>query len=523
MPRYPLHDIGKFGLISDIKGHELPPEALYDGRNIRMQDNYVTNFQSYREVGGTKLHSTKKLFYVPFAGEKYWLYANETDVGVWKTSANTHHALTRASGDYTMTSNDQWNGFWLNGVWIMNNGVDKPQFWADGNVATKLADLTNWPATWKAKVLRGYKNFALAMDITKSSTRYKSLISWSHPADPGAVPSSWDITDPTKLTGDISLAQTSGQIVDACTLREANIIYKTDAIIMQQYVGGNDIFAWREISNITGAMGQQCAVEFQPGQHLVLTSDGDVVLMNGQTLVSVASRRILYAIRSEVSLNVANKSFLVAYPERKEVWVCFVNSYGIGEEPYVSSAFVWNWESGAWGRSPTLFAFDAASGVLEEDPTSPTDSERLKGTILAANVDGETWYQHDVSSYAGGVADASYFTTQALSFGGQKQDGSPAVDFNQHKVLTEIWPNVEISGAEVLVSIKAADEAEYLTLSTNYQDFVWVPSESPKIDCCIDGKYFQIEFFFYPAGELVEYFYKLFGFRFEFNLSGEYP
>src|SRR5574343_261163 len=198
MPRYPLHDIGKFGLISDIKGHELPPEALYDGRNIRMQDNYVTNFQSYREVGGTKLHSTKKLFYVPFAGEKYWLYANETDVGVWKTSANTHHALTRASGDYTMTSNDQWNGFWLNGVWIMNNGVDKPQFWADGNVATKLADLTNWPATWKAKVLRGYKNFALAMDITKSSTRYKSLISWSHPADPGAVPSSWDITDPTK-------------------------------------------------------------------------------------------------------------------------------------------------------------------------------------------------------------------------------------------------------------------------------------------------------------------------------------
>ena len=39
------------------------------------------------------------------------------------------------------------------------------------------------------------QNYLIALDLTKSGTRYPHMVKWSAAADPGTVPASWDETD----------------------------------------------------------------------------------------------------------------------------------------------------------------------------------------------------------------------------------------------------------------------------------------------------------------------------------------
>jgi hypothetical protein len=525
MARLHFHDMGKIGLVQDLPGYELPPEALWVGYNLRLKDNYITNFGPTRPLAGTLNHEAAQIFYVPFGEKKYWAYCGLSDVSVWDPDVDAHYNISKfatAGTSYTGTVEDQWNACWLNGVWVLNNGVDVPQYWSNGSTSTRLQNLPAWPSGYTAKVIRPFKNFLLALDVTKSGVSYPSLVLWSHPADPGSPPSSWNVADTTKLAGELQLAQTEGEIIDSLVLRESNVIYKRDSIILQQYVGGNDIFAWREVSNTVGIMGQNCTVEFEPGLHALLTSDGDVQVFNGQSLKSVATGRVLNTLKGSLSGNIAHRSYLVAYPEYKEVWVHLVDEDG-GGYPYTYAAYVWNWERNTWGQTGTLGTRDSAAGVLSYD-YGGENNQRLNYTIMALDSDGLGLTQLDLFvDFDTSTGDFTTVTWEALSFDGRAQYGSPRVDYNQHKVLTEIWPNVEGDSTVLEVTVTAADTAGGLFGSTNFQTFTFNVGTDTKIDCLLDGKYFQFSWTFYSLEAAMAPAFNFYGFSLEVNVAGEYP
>ena len=64
--------------------------------------------------------------------------------------ATKWYNITRTSGAYSATADENWTSTIIGGVLVMTNNVDKPQFWelTDGIPLsnTKMQDLTNWPS-----------------------------------------------------------------------------------------------------------------------------------------------------------------------------------------------------------------------------------------------------------------------------------------------------------------------------------------------------------------------------------------
>lgn len=521
MPLVHYHDLGKIGEITDIPGHELPPDALWVTYNLRTSNKYLEGLGSELAQGDTLSAVSQQIAFVEYPTKEYWAVFNPTDISIWDPEVDNHYNISKLATpgtSYTGTWEDRWNSCWLNGIWIANNGVDTPQYWSNGDTATRLQNIPAWPTGWQAKVVRSYKNFLIAMNITKSGTNYPALISWSHPADPGSPPSSWDITDPTKLAGDKQLSSTEGAVVEGLALREAFVLYKKDAIVLMQYVGGNDIFSFRDISDATGILGQNCVVEFKPGYHLFLSSDGDVMVNNGQTIESVATGRVLDSIR----LSIADEyPSLVVRREKKEVWILLTEQGDDGSSVRIYSWQIWNWETGAWTTSGQLASYrDIRSGSMAYGASA---SQMINEVVMGLSSDGQQLYQIDTPyGMPGAVGDYAYMFSGFLSFDRKvDQAGQPRVDYNRHKVLTEIWPNMSATGCTVDLYVYASRRKEDIYgAENNYQVFTFDPSTDSKIDCLIEGKYFRFEWIFFPSGD--EQFFQFYGFSLNYEEGGVY-
>jgi hypothetical protein len=72
-------------------------------------------------------------------------------------------------------------------------------------------------------------------------------------------------------------------------LRDSLMIYKEFNTWIAEYVGGQDIFSFRQVFSQIGMLTENCAITFGSNQ-LVLT-DNDLVLHDGNSAQSIADKR----------------------------------------------------------------------------------------------------------------------------------------------------------------------------------------------------------------------------------------
>jgi len=252
-------------------------------------------------------------------------------------------------------------------VLVINNGVDVPQSLNPIDSGTDLVDLPNWPASTLAQVVRPFKNYLVALDITKSGTRFRQMVKWSHNADPGTVPTSWDETDPTIEAGEYSLAETDGAVLDCLPLRDLNIIYKEDSVWGMQLIGGTFVFRFFLIFSAAGALSQQCVAAFE-GNHVFLSNDMDVFVHDGQNVRSIADDRWRNWLRDNIDSENFPRCFLAVNHFTKEIWVCLPEE---GQD-FATKAIVWNWRRDTWAPRQLPGNTAAESGVIVSSAYIPT-------------------------------------------------------------------------------------------------------------------------------------------------------
>ena len=329
----PVKDLGTAGFIADQAGYELPPAAFTLVRNVRMYRGWAERIGGHAQVFSStavvpyyvQAHSSATINYIVHAG----LAAVYVDDGTTRTDI-TGTVPTGAIAD-------RWTGGTFGGLLILNNSVDSPMYW-DNNTANNLATLTGWTAGHKAKALRPFKNFILALNYTKAGVNYPHGVKWSDSADPGSLPASWDHTDPTNDAGESpALAETPDVIVDGLPLGDMFVVYKERSMYGMQLIGGNDIFRFFRLPGDSGMLARGCAAATPMG-HVVLTQ-GDVVLHNGQgprSIIDSRARRWLFSLLDPDNYA---RSFVVAHPQKQEVWVCFPST----GQSVCNKALVWNW------------------------------------------------------------------------------------------------------------------------------------------------------------------------------------
>ena len=360
-----IANIGKFGIIKDAQPQELPENAWSDGANVRFRNGSLERMKGEQKVFDTP--SVTPYWLQPYyqGGKRYWVHAGLASA--FADDGTTRTTITPAAAP-TGGIDDRWTGGVLNGVLVMNNGVDNPYFWGGTGI---LAPLTGWPASTTAKSIRPFKNVLVALNVTKTGTNYPHMVKWSDAAVPGAIPGSWDQNDKTKLAGEIDIAEDPSLMVDQLVLGDSNIIYKENSMYAMRATGGMDVFSFQRLPGAVGALARGC-IAATPSGHVVLTH-GDVVIHSGQGPKSIISGRMRRWLFQNIDSDYRNRAFLAANPPAKEVWVCFPE---LGAD-ICTKAAVWNWDEDTWSIRNLNSVTYGAVGQLSASATSTWETQNI--------------------------------------------------------------------------------------------------------------------------------------------------
>ena len=469
MAYVPVLEAGKLGIIStgDRAPHELPLNAWTAGENVRFRDGFVEKFLGHTEPFGTPTIAPYWLLPARNGTTRLWLYAGLSKV--YTTDGTTHYNITRqdtspADVNYSATVVRNWTGGALGLIPVLNNGIDVPQFWQPSAPTTRLANLTNWPASTTCSALRVFRRYLVALDITKSSVNYPQMVKWSSPAPSGGVPATWDETDATNDAGEYEILSSEGKCLDLAPMRDQAIIYKEDSVHWMQHVGGVEIFAFPAMFDSFGALSRRCALEYARGKHLVL-SLGDLIAHDGQQWDSVLAGRMRRWMFNQMDPDYYETSFLVAHPARYEVWACFPS---IGNT-LPNLALVWNWRYGtcgvrelpgiAHGHAGEVFfpdagdIWDSDSGVWDSDAAAwgEAAADPAGFRMLLASAVNTKLQAADFTNQFGGTNMTAFIERIGLPLP-VKPDGPP--DMRSRKFVRDLWPRITgTDGATVKIYI----------------------------------------------------------------------
>ena len=476
------------GVNRDASPDELPMGVWSSVSNMVFKDGFLARSGGMRQVFSAP--SITPLFVSPFrtATSMFWLHFGAASAFV--DDGTTRTDITRAS-PFTGGAADRWTGGPFNGIFIASNGVDVPQYW-NGNTATDFADLTNWPAGYTCKSIRPFKNFLVALDITKSGTRYPFRVLWSAIADPGSVPPSWDIADPSREAGEIDIEGAAGPLIDSLVLGDATIIYTTASAHAMRYIGGQSVFAFSKIGDF-GMLARNCGANTPLG-HVVLTA-GDVVLHAGGPSKSIATARVRRAIFGEMDSTYAERAaFVTTNPAQNEVWVCYPTS-----GTTCSKAAIWNWADDIWtfrdlrtvtagapGQVPSwndgTDTWNTSTGTWDTDTAlwgsgeaSPNDQRLVLAHAIPA-----------LSIVGAGQTDVGTSFTATAERTGMHMDDPQRV-----KLLRSVWPRIDaVAGTVVSVEVGAAMTPD---VSPSWNAAVsYTVGTSTKVDSMVSGRFLAL-------------------------------
>lgn len=511
-----VNNVGQFGVVRDPFAPELPINAWSNGRNIRFRNGYAERMSGEAAVYDPPTVTPYHLQPLVTATDRYCIYAGLTKI--YAVSGSTHTNITRQTAgvdvNYNATADTRWNGGVLSGIAVLNNGIDDPQYWA-GNVATKAAALSNWPANTKCKVIRPFRQYLVALNVTKSGTNYPYMVKWSHPADAGTLPVSWDQTDATKDAGEYDLSEESGLIVDGMQLGESFIIYKSNAYYTMAWVGAPYVFRFSKISDYDGALSTNCVANY-PGGHLVFGSN-DVFTHSGgapQSILTGAMRDWLYA-----NLDAANygRSFVVSDLAKSEIWVCFPED----GQTSCNLALVWNWRDNTTTIRDLGNVTAGTAGVLDYIPPETWDSD-------SSTWDSDTSYWNQSNSTAQErvfMASANtkiYIVDAGDTFAGTsytsrlERDGIHMDATEQVKLMKSIRPRIDaVAGTVINVYFGGAMDQ---TSGTTWQGpYPFTVGTDYKVSGMASGRYLGVRFESTTSAN-----FRIKSYDIEYDMLGEY-
>lgn len=496
-----VHNPGAIGIIRDVEPWLLPPEAWSDGLNVRCRKGKVQRMAGHSQVFGTPGIAPGFVLQVQGAAGPFWLYANTTTAYVYDGSAHTDITRSAGASPYTATDELYWNGCILGGVPILNNGFDVPQYWPTLSAGTDLANLANWPATLRCKVMRTFGPFLIALNLTSSGTAQPHRLRWSHRTDPGSVPNSWDTTDATKDAGERELIDIEGGVIqDGLALFDRFIIYKQRSAHIMRFVGGTEIMGFDLLFAGAGLLAPRCVAAFDEGRRHFCVGESEIYVHAGTVeLETVAEAKVREAVFAEIDGTNFPHSFCFNNAPASEVWFCYPTS----GNAHPNRALVYNYKYGTWvfrdfvgmsasaGSTSTGLTdtWDGGSGSWDSESVLPWSSESKLQLVIADPTNSKFWQLE--SGYAfGTTTPQSYVERTGLAIVGRDRQGQPKLDFDRRKLVKRIWPHVK--GGPIRVRVGAQEFQDGAVDWGELKDFD--PATQKYLDYTANGRLIAVRF-----------------------------
>lgn len=489
--RIPVMDIAKHGLILDTPAHKVHTGAWTGLQNMHISDGFL-RVGPTAKVLLTPSVAPYAIFPSPSSSELAVYFGLEK---AYAFNVSAQAEITRTSSDYSTPALGSWNHTLFHGFGIYNNGADPPQQWEPAALTTLLTDLSAWPASTSAKVLRSFKTFLIALDITKAAGRSPRMVKWSDAADPDTLPASWDPTDATRLAGELTLAEGASELIDCGALGDLNIVYTGEETWAMRLSSGISVFDFYRLFEQSGLLAQDCFISLRhPRAHFAVTQD-DFVTHNGQQIQSVGDGSVTRWFFRNLNPAYYYLTRCVHLPELREIWVHFPTV-----EAKLDHVLVWNYAFGAWSmrttdsvRAVSSFRFNSAAALDDWDSeesttwsfessitwTSPGQSRLTTGVFASPVSLAGITYTHPDNA---GTAEINMERTGII------QVDREAVDEYSYKQLVCIRPHVNAPAGTVLIFRGGTQEDLYDPVAWTAEK-TFVVGTDTEVNFYVTGRY----------------------------------
>lgn len=489
MPRAVIDELTG-GLAPDQVDYNLPDGVFSTGVNVRFRDSSAEKCKGNMAVFGSLSATAIWANSIGDGTTSYWIYGSESVL--YATDSNSHAQVSTTS--YNAPTNLGYTGGDFHGFQILNDTVIAPQRWAPG-LLNKVRDLDNWPANTFCKVIRPFGNFLVAMRVTQDGVYNSRLLRWSDAAAFGALPPSWDYTDPTNQAGITEVGNSEDQIVDGKALRDSFIIYKQASTFLMTPIGGLDVFSFRELFTESGMLTENCVAAF--AQNHVVLSDHDVVVHDGSSMQSIADKRIRRAIFNSINPNRFERCLVVPNRRERQIYICIPES---GND-FPNIAWVWSIPDNTWHKQELGGNISHADEgiVIGADLTI----DGLVGTIdgLSGSIDefSFTPFARRLVLFSGLLKKAvqqdtgETFDGTTMQCSLERSNMGLTRDVGSIKRVKRVFPKVIGTAGDsfrVYVGARTAIDS-----AVAYQGpFSFVIGSDYKIDCRVSGRYISLRF-----------------------------
>ncbi len=486
------------GVVSkaDYPPFDAPADAWTHVNDVQFREGPAERVNGWGGFLGTASNDPLHVLNSYFDDSSYWLYG--TELNIYTVSDDgTHYDITPTSAPSENSPNG-WTSCELNGLPVMNFRKDAPVYWARDPL-TAAAALPGWPSGDSCQVMRSFKNYLIALNLSRAGGEFPSVMAWSDAADPGTVPTTWTAAA-SNDAGEFSLGGTSEGISDGLALRDQFVVYKPHASYLVSYVGGTLIFGQREFSTTTGALAANCVAEIR-NNHVFL-ADGDVCITDGQSIKSLIDRRARRKLFSELDQINYRNSFVFNNEPESEVWICYPEN---GQQ-YATRALVWHQDTDKLSFRDLSMGGQglphAAVGNISEASVVDTWASATY-TWDSANAE-RAWNATITDSANNGIVGIDLDEPQLALLDAQNapETGSirptlrkESIDFGEKqtvKLVNEVWPRITGEPGQIInIRLGAQMQADDDITWSPFQQYVLGTDD--KVNSYARGRFISVE------------------------------
>jgi len=542
MANLPVRDLGSIGVITDANPYDLPNNAFSDARNVIFDNGRVSRSPVF-----------KKLFPTPTSSKLFSDYTTETFADVTGTFENAEgdpvtdirfvasfedpvNGTVALVADKTGTIRAYPNGTLAFVTPVSGTLVTNEETWSHTQVAgisvlsragmvpygrkivfdTEYEYLSgDWSANDTCAVVRGYRDYLIALNVTKSAVEYPTMVKWSGliPQGTEVADIEWDPADTTSDAGENILGDARTPIVDGLSLGSQFVIYTSDSVYLMEYTGSSLVFSFRRLFATSGVLNQNCVVEVE-GKHYVFGSD-DIYVHDGVTRRTVSDGRVRSQIYNNLARNDRSKFFVVHDAVNSFIYFCYKtpeSDSSFLNTTFCNKAAIYNYSNDTWsfmdlpnvvGGTELTFSLNDKTypNVIEsyQNYNTPYSSFASDTARLAAMV--------SVTDTNNGITESRTFGLDLPSVGRLSLSPEPEVikeafverigldldetnlPLRSYKTVLSIIPQASFLSSEGNMTLKigSADNANSSVVWRTVADFR--PDETERIDTRASGKY----------------------------------
>lgn len=366
-----IDNIGRKGWNPDLDPIQLDAGHTTDAEWVRFSEGRVQPMGGVLEL--LQDESVYKFSMDVGYSTGYSIVASSDAVKVFDGASLSDISNPRANAYDSITDSKYWSGCMLGRIPVLCNPYGVMEYWNPQTTSTEMEDLpfdsmNSWfDMGYNAELIRSHKQFLFALKLQEGSDEFPDGVRWSHPADIGFIPPTWDETDPTNRAGKTTLGGQGGAIIDGLSLRDSFVVYRENGITIFDYIGGNNVWNVRNITTTFRLVNKSCVVEVD-GCHFAL-GNNDICKFDGTNVLPLATDRVKKFLRKSINSNAIDACFVKVNRNKNEIWFCIPT----GSNPYCDMALVYNWFDDTWQKlqlvaCTTLFSIEySPSNATWED------------------------------------------------------------------------------------------------------------------------------------------------------------